>query len=212
MDSSDPASQKGKGKVEAGCAPRRKPRILVAACGSTGAVYFGNICRSFLEWAEVKAVATESTSHFTLATPEGVSLFLDEDEWKTWKRLGDSVLHIELLRWADIMVIAPLSANTLAKIAGGLCDNLLTCIVRGWDYSKPLFVAPSMNSVMWRHPFTERQCIGIDELGISLIPPVIHTARSGSKLCSMAEPSTILSTVRDYYELKMKQKNDSRQF
>ena len=50
------------------------------------------------------------------------------------------MLHIELRRWADVIVIAPMSANTLAKAANGLCDNLLTCVVRAWDWQKPLLV------------------------------------------------------------------------
>ena len=51
-------------------------------------------------------------------------------------------MHIELRRWADALVLAPLSANTLAKAAGGLCDNLLTCIVRAWDFAtRPLLVS-----------------------------------------------------------------------
>lgn len=50
--------------------------------------------------------------------------YLDEDEWK-WKTRGDPVLHIELRKWADMILIAPLSANTLAKVSNGLCDNLL---------------------------------------------------------------------------------------
>lgn len=54
----------------------------------------------------------------------------NEDEWHAWKEVGDPVLHIELRRWADCLLIAPLSANTLAKIAQGFCDNLLTCVVR----------------------------------------------------------------------------------
>jgi len=87
---------------------------------------------------------------------------------------------------------------------GGLCDNLLTCMVRAWDYSKPLFVAPAMNSIMWKNPFTERHCIAIDELGISLIPPVTHRSANGEpEHGAMAEPSTIYSTVRVFYELKM---------
>jgi hypothetical protein len=55
-------------------------------------------------------------------------------------QVGDPVLHIELRAWADVLVIAPCSANTLAKCAGGLCDNLLTCVVRAWDWSRPLLV------------------------------------------------------------------------
>ncbi len=60
----------------------------------------------------------------------------DESDWRDWQKVGDPVLHIELRRWADIFVIAPLSANTLAKMANGMCDNLLTCIVRAWDFKK----------------------------------------------------------------------------
>lgn len=64
----------------------------------------------------------------------------DESDWRDWQKVGDPVLHIELRRWADIFVIAPLSANTLAKMANGMCDNLLTCIVRAWDFKNKLLV------------------------------------------------------------------------
>lgn len=64
----------------------------------------------------------------------------DEEEWHEWEKKGDPVLHIELRKWADLLVVAPLSANTLAKLAQGLCDNCLTSVVRAWDWSKPLLV------------------------------------------------------------------------
>lgn len=70
-----------------------------------------------------------------------VSLAGDEDEWRGWKQVGDPVVHIELRRWADVFVIAPLSANTLAKLANGLCDNLVTCVARAWDFNRPLVVS-----------------------------------------------------------------------
>lgn len=103
--------------VQANTAPRR-PRILLAASGSVAAIKFGNLCHCFSEWADVKAVATKSALHFidTLTIPEDVILYTDEDEWSSWSKIGDNVLHIELRRWADIMVIAPLSANTLGKV------------------------------------------------------------------------------------------------
>jgi phosphopantothenoylcysteine decarboxylase len=66
------------------------------------------------------------------------------------------VLHIELRRWADVLVIAPLDANTLAKLAVGLCDNCLTCVWRAWDTAKPVVLAPAMNTLMWQNPFTRR--------------------------------------------------------
>ncbi|OQU76008.1 hypothetical protein SORBI_3010G074700 [Sorghum bicolor] len=161
-----------------------KPRVLLAASGSVAAIKFENLCRSFSEWADVRAVATASSLHFIdgSSLPSDIVLYTDDDEWSTWKKIAYEVLHIELRKWADIMVIAPLLANTMAKvpfslyyfvhIAGGLCDNLLTCIVRAWDYSKPLFVAPAMNTLMWNNPFTKRHLQTVNQLGIILIPPV----------------------------------------
>ncbi|KAJ9678006.1 hypothetical protein PVL29_022785 [Vitis rotundifolia] len=185
-------------------APRR-PRILLAASGSVAAIKFGNLVHSFCEWAEVRAVVTKASLHFIdrEALPKDLYVYTDDDEWSSWTKLGDSVLHIELRRWADVMVIAPLSANTLGKIAGGLCDNLLTCIVRAWDYSKPMFVAPSMNTFMWTNPFTERHLMTIDELGISLIPPVTKRLACGDYgTGAMAEPFLIHSTVRLFLETR----------
>lgn len=176
-----------------------KPRVLLAASGSVAAIKFESLCRSFSEWADVRAVATKSSLHFVgrSSLPSGIVLYTDDDEWSTWKKIGDEVLHIELRKWADIMVIAPLSANTLAKIAGGLCDNLLTCIVRAWDYKKPLFVAPAMNTLMWNNPFTDRHLQTINQLGIILIPPVTKRLACGDYgNGAMAETSQIYASVR----------------
>lgn len=122
----------------------------------------------------------------------------DEEEWRDWKRVGDPVMHIELRRWADCLVIAPLSANTLAKLAQGFCDNLLTCLVsllfspstgcpiaglrhmtghfciqvRAWDFDRPLVVAPAMNTFMWESPFTAAHLGVLQKLGVSCVPPV----------------------------------------
>lgn len=183
----------------------RKPRILLAASGSVAAIKFGNLCSCFSDWADVKAVVTQAALHFIdrASLPNNVILYTDEHEWSSWSKIGDNVLHIELRRWADIMVIAPLSANTLAKIAGGLCDNLLTCVIRAWDYEKPIFVAPAMNTYMWTNPFTERHLMTIDELGITLIPPVSKRLACGDYgTGAMAEPSLIFSTVRLFMESK----------
>src|SRR4029077_5091902 len=88
-------------------------------------------------------------------------VILDEDEWpgqtegRHWER-EQPVLHIELRRWADLFVIAPLDANTLAKLANGLADNCLTCVWRAWDATRPVVLAPAMNTLMWQHPATVR--------------------------------------------------------
>src|SRR5207249_10316312 len=90
-----------------------------------------------------------------------VDVIRDEDEWpgkdqgRLWQR-GEPVLHIELRRWANVLVIAPLDANTLAKLALGLCDNCLTSVWRAWDRTRPVVLAPAMNTLMWEHPATGR--------------------------------------------------------
>jgi len=77
--------------------------------------------------------------------------------------MGDPVLHIDLRDWADILVICPLSAHTLAKLAHGLSDDTLSCVARAWDFghgtrpAKPVVLAPAMNTAMWEHPLTSSQ-------------------------------------------------------
>jgi len=78
--------------------------------------------------------------------------------------MGDPVLHIDLRDWADALLIAPLSAHSLAKLALGLCDDTLSCIARAWDFGhsatrpgKPMLLAPAMNTAMWEHPLTQQQ-------------------------------------------------------
>ena len=99
-------------------------------------------------------------------------VILDEDEWPGREQgrrfqLGEPVPHIELRRWADLLLIAPLDANTLAKLASGLADNCLTCVWRAWDTNRPVVLAPAMNTLMWEHPLTRRHLrqIGIDAHG-----------------------------------------------
>ncbi|KAK7394867.1 hypothetical protein VNO78_15408 [Psophocarpus tetragonolobus] len=197
MDCSDPARIKATSEVKLGFP--RKPRVLLAACGCIAAVKFGLLCRCFIEWAEIRGVITKSSLRFIdrNSIPNGVFVYYDEYEWYAWKRMD-----IELLQWADIMVIAPLSANTLAKIVGGLSDDLLTSTVQGWDCSKkPIFVAPAMNPFMWENSLTERHCkMCVEERGISLIPPLSQVSTGGEyKTGAMAEPSDISHIVNISY-------------
>lgn len=112
---------------------------------------------------------------FSELFPNCARLHRDEEEWsQEWER-SSPILHIELRRWAHLLVIAPLSANTLAKIVNGISDNLLCNVVRAWDttgeidgltpingWRKRIIVAPAMNTAMWRHPITKKQ-IGVLE-------------------------------------------------
>ncbi|XP_038561091.1 phosphopantothenoylcysteine decarboxylase isoform X2 [Micropterus salmoides] len=118
-----------------------------------------------------------------------------------WTQRSDPVLHIELRRWADLLVIAPLDANTLGKIANGICDNLLTCVVRAWDTSRPLLFCPAMNTAMWQHPITAQQVSRLTEFGYVEIPCIAKKLVCGDEgKGAMAEVSTIVSVVEQYLQ------------
>ncbi|CCD25380.1 uncharacterized protein NDAI_0F00610 [Naumovozyma dairenensis CBS 421] len=95
--------------------------------------------------------------------PPHIQFWTDQDEWDVWRQRTDPVLHIELRRWADILVIAPLTANSLSKISLGLCDNLLTSVIRAWNPNFPIFLAPSMVSSTFNSTMTKKQLNIINE-------------------------------------------------
>lgn len=102
-------------------------------------------------------------------------------------------MHIELAEWADIFLIAPLDANTLAKIANGICDNLLSCTARAWDINKPLILCPAMNTKMYEHPLTSQQISLLKSWGYKEIPVISKTLMCGDTgPGAMAEVGTIV--------------------
>jgi phosphopantothenoylcysteine decarboxylase len=114
--------------------------VLLGFTGSVAAIKAIELTRLILQFAEVKVCVTKAAAHF-IDMKELRSLcdvYDDESEWYAWTKKGDTVVHIELRRWADIGLVAPLSANSLAKIATGICDNLLTSVLRAWDFNKSL--------------------------------------------------------------------------
>jgi phosphopantothenoylcysteine decarboxylase len=145
--------------------------VLLGVTGSVAALLTPALYEKLKQAGhQVKVVATGASLYFFdpaaldpvepgRRNPEVV--VLDEDEWpgirsgRRWQR-GEPVLHIRLRRWADLLLIAPLDANTLAKLAGGLADNCLTCVWRAWEPDRPVVLAPAMNTLMWEHPLTRR--------------------------------------------------------
>jgi phosphopantothenoylcysteine decarboxylase len=138
--------------------------VLLGVTGSVAAIKVPSLFSDLERLGHhVKVVATRAALYFFDPASLGRRgrdpnvVVLDEDEWpgRHYTR-GDPVLHIELRRWAGVLLIAPLDANTLAKLAGGLADNCLTCVWRAWDPARPVVLAPAMNTFMWQHPLTAR--------------------------------------------------------
>jgi phosphopantothenoylcysteine decarboxylase len=133
--------------------------VLLGITGSVAAIRTPALYEELRQAGHaVKVVATEAALYFfDLAALDRSVLVLDEDEWRGHRyERDDPVLHIELRRWADVFVVAPLDANTLAKLAVGLADNCLTCVWRAWDPARRVVLAPAMNTLMWEHPLTIR--------------------------------------------------------
>uniref|UniRef100_A0A8C3M9H6 Phosphopantothenoylcysteine decarboxylase n=1 Tax=Geospiza parvula TaxID=87175 RepID=A0A8C3M9H6_GEOPR len=162
---------------------QEKFHVLLGVTGSVAALKLPLLVAELLKipGLEVKVVTTERAKHFYNAQEIPVTLYGDEEEWQLWKGRSDPVLHIELRRWADLMVVAPLDANTLAKVANGICDNLLTCVIRAWDLSKPLLFCPAMNTAMWEHPITARHVEQLKAFGYTEIPCVVKKLVCGDE-------------------------------
>jgi phosphopantothenoylcysteine decarboxylase len=144
--------------------------VLLGVTGSVAAIKTPELVAQLSHAGHhVKVVSTQAALYFfdplelDPSRPERnrAVVILDEDEWpgrsegRKYQRTDD-VLHIELRRWADLFLLAPLDANTLAKLAAGLADNCLTCVWRAWEPSRPVVLAPAMNTLMWQHPLTVR--------------------------------------------------------
>jgi phosphopantothenoylcysteine decarboxylase len=134
-------------------------KIILGVTGSVAAIRTPWLSQALIDAGhEVRVVATDAAVYFfdPAELASGI-LIRDADEWPgaAYQR-DDPVKHIDLRRWAELLVIAPLDANTLAKLAMGLSDNCLTCVWRAWDPARPVLLAPAMNTMMWQHPLTRR--------------------------------------------------------
>jgi phosphopantothenoylcysteine decarboxylase/phosphopantothenate--cysteine ligase len=136
--------------------------------------------------------STDFVSKLTLSTlsknPVLTDLF-DENSWAN---------HVMLGRWADVMIVAPLSCNTLAKMANGLCDNLL--LATYLSATCPVAVAPAMDEDMWHHDSVKENLQKVESYGVQIIP--VENGELASGLYGdgrMAEPETIFQFITDNF-------------
>lgn len=166
-------------------------KILLGICGSIAAYKSILLIRLLVRaGAEVKVVMTHSAKDFvtplSLSTISKNEVLVDLSRNDVWSN------HVQLGRWADIMLIAPLSCNTLAKMANGICDNLL--LATYLSATCPVVVAPAMDEDMWLHPTTKINVEKIQANGNTVIP--VEKGELASGLYGegrMAEPEQIIS-------------------
>jgi len=177
----------------------RGKHILLGVCGGIAAYKSAYLTRLLVKaGARVQVVMTPDATHFitplTLSTLSGNPVLVDyfDTATGTWNN------HVHLALGADAIVVAPASANTLAKFAHGLCDNLLCAIYL--SAKSPVFIAPAMDLDMWAHGSTQSNIKQLQSFGNRIIPPGTGELASGlSGEGRLAEPDDILQALTSFF-------------
>ncbi len=178
-------------------------RIALGITGGIAAYKSAELVRLLIkQGASVQVAMTEAATHFVTPTTfqalSGKRVYAD-----TWdSTIDNSMAHINFSREADVLIVAPASANFLAKIANGIADNLLTTLTLARNC--PLLVAPAMNLQMWANPATQRNLSTLRADGVSVLGPA-----SGEQACGeigagrMLEAEEILADVISFFQPKL---------
>ena len=173
-------------------------KILLAISGGIAAYKMNYLVRDFVKkGAEVKVILTPSAENFvtkvTLSTLSKNAVYSDfYDQNGTWNS------HVELALWADVLLVAPCTANTLAKMVHGICDNLV--IATYMSAKCPVFIAPAMDLDMYAHPSTKENLEKAERFGHHIIPAEFGELASGLEgQGRLAEPETILQKIEDFF-------------
>ena len=180
-----------------------RKKILIAITGGIAAYKINTLVRDFIKnGADVQVILTPSAKEFvspltlsTLSKRKVFSEFSSQDgEWNS---------HVDLALWADVMLVAPCTANTLAKMVNGICDNLM--IATYLSAKCPVFIAPAMDLDMYIHPSTERNLKLAKEYGNIIIPAEEGELASGLVgKGRMAETETIYKTIANFFNSEQK--------
>ncbi len=172
-------------------------KILLAISGSIAAYKTPHLVRLLVKaGAEVKIIMTTAAKDFVtplvLGTVSRNPVLHDMFDNDTWSN------HVMLGRWADVMLVAPASCNTMAKMANGICDNLLQAVYL--SATCPVMLAPAMDEDMWQHPSTHRNITLLKSYGHRFLP--VEHGELASGLVGqgrMAEPETIVQYLHDFF-------------
>lgn len=176
--------------------PVSNRRIVLGVTGSIAAYKAGEIASRLTQWgAQVDVILTSGALHFitplTFQSLTSRKAYTDDDLWG-----GEGhVTHVGLGRAAELIVIAPATANTLSKLAYGMADNLLVLTVLASQC--PLLVAPAMDAGMFQHPATQEAVRILEQRGVMMIGPAEGRLASGLVgRGRMVEPAEVLAAIR----------------
>ncbi|WP_415324477.1 bifunctional phosphopantothenoylcysteine decarboxylase/phosphopantothenate--cysteine ligase CoaBC [Chryseobacterium sp. MMS23-Vi53] len=178
-------------------------KILIAISGGIAAYKIHFLIRDFVKkGAEVQVIMTPDAENFvtklsisTLSKkPVYTDFYSDNGTWNS---------HVEMALWADVMVVAPCTANTLSKMVHGMCDNLV--IATYMSAKCPVFIAPAMDLDMYVHPSTKKNLDLAESFGHMIVPAENGELASGLiGQGRMAEPETIAQKVEDFFDSNIK--------
>ena len=178
-------------------------RILLGVTGGIAAYKAAELTRAFIkQGAKVTVAMTEAATHFvgpvTFQALTGQAVFCDQ--WDT--RMPNNMAHIDLTRNVDCAIIAPATADFIAKMANGIADNLLSSLILAREC--PLLVAPAMNKQMWQAAPTQRNIAQLRADGVTILGPGIGEQACGEVGAGrMLEPEEILEEVIAFFTPKV---------
>ena len=170
-------------------------RVLLGVCGGVAAYKAADLVRRLRDrGAEVQVAMTADALHF-VGTATFQALSGRPVRTSLWDEAAEAAMgHIELARWPEAIVVAPATANTLAKLAHGMADDLLSTLCLAT--AAPILVAPAMNHRMWLHPATQANIDVLRARGVAVVGPGV-----GAQACGetgpgrMSEPADIVAAL-----------------
>ena len=175
-------------------------KILLIICGGISAYKSLEIIRGLRKNnAQVKTILTKSAKEFV--TPLSITSLSQEKVYDDLFSVENEseMDHISLSRWADLILVAPITANTISKLSSGSSDDLASTVILASD--KEIYLAPAMNVRMWEHPSTKKNVNKLKNFGYKIIGPEIGDMACGEfGKGKMSEPNEILKQIEVYFE------------
>ena len=170
-------------------------RVLLCVCGGVAAYKSVELVRRLRDRGiDVQVVMTENAKHF-VGTTTFQAVSGQPVRTTLWDDAAEAAMgHIELARWPEAIVISPATANTLAKLAHGMADDLVSTLCLAT--TSPIYVAPAMNHRMWLHAATQSNIETLKSRGVTVVGPGV-----GAQACGetgpgrMSEPADILDVL-----------------